>query len=169
MSYSIDPTAKLKIISLEGPNVTVEAMFNPKEVAVEKTVPWGAQQKKGAADLEYTGGAPMTMSFELMFDAYESGETILPKIQALYKLTDASITDEIIGSKKNEQGKRPPKCKVIWGAQAESHDGGVPKFECVIESVSVKYTMFSPDGIALRATVNIKVKEAKDLGVGRKK
>jgi hypothetical protein len=33
-------------------------------------------------------------------------------------------------------------------------------FRCVIESMSTKYTMFNPLGVPIRATVNLKLKEA---------
>ena len=33
-------------------------------------------------------------------------------------------------------------------------------FKCVIESLSTKLTMFSPAGMPIRATVNLKLKEA---------
>jgi len=36
----------------------------------------------------------------------------------------------------------------------------VPTFKCVIESLSVKYTMFSDQGVPLRATCTVKLKEA---------
>lgn len=164
---SIDPTAKLKIVSLEGDEeVTVIAQFNPKEIAVDRAVPWQKQKKKGPADLEFTGGEPKSMSFELLFDTFESSDrSVQTEIEKLHKLTDmvASL-------------KRPPKVKVIWGTPAtreptsgdESVSGGIPSFQAVIESVAVKYTMFTPDGRAVRATANVKFKEAADLKVGKK-
>jgi hypothetical protein len=161
---SIDPTAKLKIISLEDPLVTVIAHFNPKEVGVERTVPWQQQKKKGPADLEFTGGQPRTMSFELLFDGFESNLSVQTEIAKLHQLSD--MVPAL---------KRPPKVKVIWGTPAtsagrgdESASGGIPSFQAVIESVSVKYTMFKPDGTVVRATANVKFKEAADLKVGKK-
>jgi hypothetical protein len=162
---SIDPTAKLKIVSLEGPLVTVVAHFNPKEVAVDRSVPWQKQKKKGPADLEFTGGEPKSMSFELMFDGFETNTSVQGMVEKLHKLTDM------------DPGlKRPPKVKVIWGTPAtsepargdESVSEGIPSFQAVIESVAVKYTMFTPDGKAVRATANVKFKEAADLKVGKK-
>ena len=50
--------------------------------------------------------------------------------------------------------RRPHHCVVSWG------DRGLPKFQCVIESLSTKYTMFSSDGKPLRATCTVKLKEA---------
>ena len=157
MSFTIDPSAKLKIVSLEGPSVTVEAQFNPKEVQVDHSTPWQKQKKKGPADLEYTGGEPKTMTVELMFDGFEQNESIQSSIDDLNKLTD-------LMEDSGDQA-RPPKVKVIWGSEGSDN---LPKFESVIESVSVKYTMFSPDGKVLRATANLKLKEASNLKVGKK-
>ncbi len=156
MSYSIDPAGKLKIIGLEGGanGLTVTAQFNPKEISVDRSIPWQKQKKKGPADLEFTGGDPKTMSFELMFDGFETGQPVQVEIEKLHKLSDMDTSL-----------KRPPKVKVIWGSEGGA--GMIPKFECVIESVAVKYTMFDGNGVAVRATANIKVKEAGNLAVGK--
>ena len=43
---------------------------------------------------------------------------------------------------------------VSWGGAK------LPNFECVIESLSIKYSMFSSEGDPLRATATVKLKEA---------
>lgn len=154
---TFDPSAKLKIIGLEGgrDGKTVEAQFNPKELQIDKSVPWQKQKKaKDPADLEFTGGEPMTMSLELMFDGYEkgAGSDVQKHVATLIELADVDTGL-----------KRPSKVKVIWGDQ-----GKLPPFEGVIESVSTKYTMFSPDGVVLRATCNVKLKQAANLKLGKK-
>jgi hypothetical protein len=47
---------KLRIIGLEGgtSGVTVEAQFNPKEISVDKSVPWQKQKTQGPGDLEFS-------------------------------------------------------------------------------------------------------------------
>jgi hypothetical protein len=158
MSFKhIDPPGKLKIVSVELPKeITVEAQFNPKEVSIDRSVPWQKQKKKGPADLEYTGGEPKTMSLELMFDGFEQDASVQGEIEKLHKMTDMM---EERGDK-----ARPTKVKVIWGSEGGEY---LPTFEAVIESVGVKYTMFNPDGKVLRATANVKLKEAKNLKVGK--
>jgi len=155
---TIDPKATLKIIGLEGAanTVAVEASFNPKEIQLDKSVPWQKQKKKGPADLEFTGAEPKTISLELMFDGFEQNASVQGKLDDLHKLSDMDTGL-----------KRPPKVKVIWGTGTDSDGGALPKFEAVIESVSIKYTMFSPEGKVLRATANVKLKEASDLKVGK--
>lgn len=48
----------------------------------------------------------------------------------------------------------PPVCLFIWGTYI---------FKCIIERVSKKYTMFLPDGTPVRATLNITMKEYKEV------
>jgi hypothetical protein len=147
---------KFKIIGLEGKarRVVVEAQFNPKEIDIQKPIPWQLQAKKGPTDLEFNAGQPMTMDVELMFDGVESQSSIQGEIDKLYTLSDADATL-----------KRPPKLKVVWGP--EGAEGTMPQFEAVLEALSVRYLMFDANGKPLRATVRLKFKEAGDLRVGK--
>lgn len=153
---NIDPTAKLKLIGLEESckDVTVSAQFNPKELQVDKAVPWQKQKKsKDAADLEFTGAEPMSMSLELLFDGYERGESVLAIVKKVHQLADP-----------DPKLKRPSKVKVILGAGSNTKE--FPEFTGVIESVATKYTMFASDGSVLRATVNVKLKQAHNIADG---
>ena len=122
----------------------MEVQFNPKEISIDKSVPWQRQKTKAAGDLEFTAAEPMTLSCELMFDGFESGAHIQDEIGKLDRLSDI-----------DPGPKRPPKVKVVWGA--EGAPGMIPKFESVIESLGAKYTMFDGNGMPLRATVNVAV------------
>jgi hypothetical protein len=50
------------------------------------------------------------------------------------------------------------------GQVATFYWSGEPRFRGVIASVGVKYTMFLPNGIPVRATANVEVKQAGRLG-----
>ena len=147
---------KLRIVGLEGgaSSVTVEAQFNPKEIAFDKSVPWQRQKAQGPGDLEFSGAEPMTMSCELMFDGFETRLSIQDEIDRLHSLSDV-----------DSSLKRPPKVKVVWGA--EGVPGTIPTFEAVIESVGIKYTMFDGNGRPLRATVRLGLKQARRLKVAQ--
>lgn len=158
MALTIDPTAKLKIISLDDSGGTfVEAQFNPKELQIDKSVPWSKHKssKDESPDMEFTGAEPMTMSLELLFDGAESGTSVQTEVDKLIKL--ASIIDFNVVAK-----KRPHRVKVIWGSPdgAGGTSGGLMPFEGVISSVSTKYQMFSKDGVPLRATCQCKLTQA---------
>ncbi len=154
--------AKLTIGSLDDPEVPtglqVEAHYNPKELQVDKTVPWTKVNQANQANndgihLEFTGAEGRSMSVEMLFDGYETNgmagkKTVSQAIADLEKL--ASVIDP---TSTDENKRRPRRCVVSWGS-------GMPSFRCVIESISTKYTMMTTDGVPLRATVQVKLKEA---------
>jgi len=173
MSAFSRASVKLTIASVDDPGIRVEAQYNPKELQVDQTVPWqkpqaanqtGSQQGSGGGGgggggnddpiaLEFTGAQGRTMSVELLFDGYEDGAAGGAKVVAavgaletLARVRDPKSTDEKM--------RRPHQCLVSWGAR------GLPSFQCVIESLSTKYTMFSSEGQPLRATSTVKLKEA---------
>jgi hypothetical protein len=147
---------KLTIVGTEGSasGVIVEAQFNPKEISIDKSVPWQKRKTNGPGDLEFTVAEPKTLSCELMFDGFESAEPIQAEIEKLHVMSDV------------DPGlKRPPKLKVVWGD--EGAPGMIPAFAAVIESLGVKYTMFDGNGKPLRATVSLRFKEARKIKVGQ--
>lgn len=140
---------KLTITGLES-GVTFTAQFNPKEIHVDKSVPWSKSKtsRSDQPELEFTSAEGRSMSFELAFDTFEAKTDVhaayIAKLLAL-----ASVMDQ----NGAEEKKRPTRVRVQWGT------GGL-KFEGVIESLSIKYTMFMPDGTPVRATCSVKLKEA---------
>jgi hypothetical protein len=149
------PASKhLTIGSIDVKTLQVEAQYNPKELVVDKRIPWTkANQSNKTNDegihLEFSGAEGRTMTVEMLFDGYEKNESVAPKIKALEDL--ASV---ITASGEKEDERRPHRCTVSWS------DKGLPRFDCVIENINTKYTMFSSDGVPLRATVTVKLKEA---------
>ena len=80
------------------------------------------------------------LSVELFFDTYEEKKSVhehTDKLQALALV--------------NPDKHRPPLVMFSWGAV---------KFKGVVESLSVRFTMFLPDGKACRAVANLTIKEA---------
>ncbi|MBE7453242.1 MAG: hypothetical protein HS111_31555 [Kofleriaceae bacterium] len=152
MSISFQPSMKLTITTLEGPAIAVTAMYNPKDLDVQKAAPWTkAPSSKGdQPDLEFTAADGRSMSFELWFDTYESGGDV----HAMYVANLVRMA-MVMDPDGDEEKKRPPKVQVLWGT--------LPPFRGVIESVGTKYTMFLPTGIPVRATCTVKIKEADKL------
>lgn len=155
MSNFLHPSSKSGVVSIASldTSIQVDAQYNPKELQVDKTVPW---QKKSQANktqetgiqLEFTGAEGRSMTLELMFDGFETGTSVAGNVDTLN--TMASVLDP---ASADETRRRPHMCVVTWGTT-------VPTFKCVIESLSVKYTMFSEQGVPLRATCTVKLKEA---------
>ena len=147
---------KLTITGLEGGSsgVTVAVHFNPKEISIDKVVPWQKQKTAGPGDLEFSSAEPQTMSFELMFDGFEANASIQDEIDKLQQLSDIDASL-----------RRPPKVKIVWGREGAA--GTMPPFEAVVESMRIKYTMFDANGRPLRGTVAMGFKQARKLKVAQ--
>jgi len=146
-------SGRISIASLDD-DTSVTAQYNPKELQVDKSVPWSKVNQANNANtqgihLEFTGAEGREITVELLFDGYETGSSIAGQVAALETLSSVWKPNS-----KKENERRPHLCVVTWGQR------GLPSFRCVIESLSTKYTMFSPDGVPLRATCTVKLKEA---------
>lgn len=165
---------KLTIGSLDDTGLTVSAQYNPKELQVDRNVPWakppatnksnnkgkggGGGGADGGIRMEFTGAEGRAMQVELLFDGYEvGGGTVLQSI------TDLETMATVRSSDPNAKSdlRRPHHCVVKWG------DRGLPSFKCVIQSLSVKYQAFSEDGLPLRATATVKLAEADTVQLGK--
>ncbi|HEX2692066.1 MAG TPA: hypothetical protein VHN14_35900 [Kofleriaceae bacterium] len=161
MSNFQHPSAKISIASIDPgyTNLEVQADYNPKELQIDKSVPWqknpqaNKSPEKGI-QLEFTGAEGRSMSIEMLFDGFEDNKPVAGKIETLNKLASP-----LVPGSTNENERRPHRCVVTWGSNKS--------FRCVIESLSVKYTMFSPDGDPLRATATVKLKEADVVGMAK--
>lgn len=124
----------------------IAVQYNPKEIQVDKTVPWQQHPRSHAEvpGLEYTSGNGKNLAVELLLDGYEAHESVQDTVDQLERLTVATDI---------QNKRRPPVCSFIWGAR-------FPKFRGVVESLQVKYTMFLPDGAPCRAVVSLKLKQA---------
>jgi hypothetical protein len=153
---------KITIKSLDD-GTEVKAQYNPKELQIDRTVPWsptGEANKSNASNnshgihLEFTGAQARTLSVELLFDGYETkaGSGFHVKVEKQVALLEHLASVRKPGSKKEDE-RRPHWCVASWGSSLKA-------FRCVIESLSTKYTMFDSDGNPLRATCTVKLKEA---------
>ncbi len=155
MSSSNSASGKLTIIALDKPaapgKASLEAQYNPKEIGVDKKVPWQkAPTSTGdQPEMQFTSAEGRTMSFEMFFDTYEEGSNVHTKYVG--PLIALAMVMEPGGK---EEKKRPPRVRILWG------NGALPQFDGVIASVGTKYTMFKADGTPVRATCNVQITEA---------
>jgi hypothetical protein len=161
-----DTYEKLFIRGEEGAvaGVMVEALFNPKELGIDKNVPW-KQQDKAEGDSppqEFTTGSPRGMSFDLFVDGWEGGPPDFVPFDVyaefVSKLEKFVMIDKGL--------KRPPMVTAVWSNK-------FPAFKGVVASMNVKYTMFFSDGAPARCNVTLKLTEASKAeykgGSGKKK
>ncbi|MEZ4466751.1 MAG: phage tail protein [bacterium] len=138
--------AKLQITPVDGKkqNQAIEALFNPKEYTISKSVPWNPQSASGldAPELQFTTGQGETLQLELFFDTYEAATNVKTHTDKLHELAliDTSL-------------HRPPMVLVTWGTLS---------FKGVVESLNHRFTMFMEDGTPVRATCSITLRRAEN-------
>jgi hypothetical protein len=151
-----------------GPAMRVN--FNPTEYTLNK----GAQIVEVAIPgldspiLQFVRGQTESLSLDLFFDTTESG-------MDENALSVTSLTDQFYQlAKIDGQTHAPPICFFSWGDQFPgqrayaSMGGGTGSqqrhgFKCVVESVRQRFTLFNPQGVPLRATLTVSLKEYKTL------
>jgi hypothetical protein len=154
-SRNIEDKGRLLITAVDGFGGHVRAHFNPKEVQFDKKVNWNEKKAAGHNEpyFEYTSGTPRSMTMELLFDRFEvKDETVEPELQTLQQMTMA-----LDPKSKKESERRPPLLKVT--------NGPIPNFQCVLESLMIKVTMFDRQGRPVRATATVTFKELRLKGV----
>lgn len=138
---------KVQIIAKEGGISPCTAMFNPKELQIDRSISWtnakGAHEENPEQEFKEPNSAELSCT--LYFDTYETKADVAKLVEPLEKM--AMIQDCGPAS-----GKHPPLCVFSWGAFT---------FQGVIESLSQKYTMFLENGLRVRCEVELKMKSAK--------
>ena len=145
---------KASFVSITGESKkkTFTVQYNPKEFKVNKSLTWKDYEVQGqtANPTQFQKGAPMTASFDLIFDTTADGENVQSVwVEALLDLTDADEKPKD-GEAAKTQKQRPGAYTFTWGDFS---------MECVIESIDVTYLMFASSGQALRARCSVKLKE----------
>lgn len=157
---------KFVIASLDEPGKhNVTAQFNPKELQIDRPVPWGDPGEAGGGnsgsdkpgiEKQFSGAKGRSITVELLFDESEKirkGE-IAKNVGKLETL--ASVRKP---QSKKEEERRPHHCICTWGSVLkEERDAAA--FRCVIENITTKYEMFDVSGNPLRARVTLKLTEA---------
>jgi hypothetical protein len=144
--------------------------FNPTEYTLNKAAQFAEITIPGldSSILQFVRGQTETLSLDLFFDTTESGMD--DNAKSVTDLTDAFYQLIKIEGKTHA----PPICFFTWGASFPgqrsyaSLGGGTGSqqrhgFKCVVDSVRQRFTLFSPLGVPLRATLTVSLKEYKTL------
>jgi nucleoid-associated protein YgaU len=154
---STDKPAKAWIEAIDGGDTgRIMCLYNPNEYTLKKRNNWTPVKAigKNIPELKFTGGQSQTLTMQLFFDTYTLGEDVRDTTKRIWKLMsiDPLLTDT------NTDKGRPPKVRFGWGT-------GEWSFEAVITDITQKNTMFSRDGVPVRATLDITFLQAKDVSV----
>lgn len=143
---------KAKIKNLDT-GTEVQCMFNPKEYTFTKTNTWSSDVKIGqnVPEVKFTGGKAMTLTMELFFDTYETGEDVRTYTDHIWRLMR-------INEDTKDKGHKgwPPKCEFQWGETWS--------FKAVITSLTQKFTLFLGNGTPARSTLNVAFQQVLDEG-----
>jgi LysM repeat protein len=140
---------KLSIKNLDN-GEEFKVLFNPTEYTFEDSSKWQEQEgNRRGPELQYTGGDRKRLSMELFYDTYEAKEDVRLYTGKLQQLL-------IVTTDGGNNGKRPPLVELSWG-QAQSNVGF--PFKCVLESLKQQFTLFTSDGMPVRAKVSVSFKE----------
>lgn len=158
--------AMLVVTWFSGEIEFIAVQFNPNQLAFNKGVQVAEIPIPGLDSplIQFVRGQNETLSVDLFFDSTESGMGIGAKSVTEY-------SDQIYQLVKIEPDSHaPPICEFIWnnkfpGSDIAANFGNQKRnsFKCIVESVRHQYTLFSPEGIPLRATVSVNLKEYKTL------
>jgi len=119
----------------------IPVMFNPAEYTLDKGNTFAEIGIPGltAPPIQFVRGNLRTLRMELFFDTYEQRTDVRVFSQKLTGLLEKDPTT---------QG--PPILIFSWGQL---------NFQCVLDSVSQRFTMFLNDGTPVRATLSVTFKE----------
>jgi|SwirhirootsSR2_FD_contig_31_17372957_length_1876_multi_8_in_0_out_0_2 hypothetical protein len=132
---------RVEIEATEGSAGTCKAMFNPKELTINKSVSWEAKDAhQEDPKAEFTKPQPTKLSCTLYFDTYETKADVYGHVAPLENM-----------ARMDPALKRPPLCLFKWGKFV---------FKGVVTEMNQKYTMFLDDGTRVRCEVSLGMQAA---------
>lgn len=150
----------------DGSMEIMDVQFNPTEFTLEKSAQLAEIVIPGLDSplLQFVRGQNEKLNVDLFFDTTEHGT-------GAGATSVTTLTDPIYSLVKIEPaGHAPPVCTFFWNAKFPGADlppasGNQRRtsFQCVVESVKQKLTFFSPEGVPLRATLTLTLREYKTL------
>lgn len=143
-----------------------DVQYNPTELSFDKNVQLAEVNIPGldAPLQQFVRGQAEKLSLELFFDTTDGGmgvgaESVTAKTDRIYQLV-----------KVESDTHAPPIVTFSWnhafpGDNLRYGSGNQMRnsFKGVVESVRQKFTLFSPEGVPLRATVNLVLREYRTL------
>lgn len=129
----------------------VSVLFNPEDYTVNREVNWAQASIPGlsAPLLQFVSGAMQTLEMELLMDSREdhtgvsAGSDIRNQTSQVVGLMDIDPTTHA-----------PPVVLFAWGSLT---------FTCVLARVTQRFIMFRPDGVPIRARLQVTFNEFRDV------
>lgn len=112
----------------------VTVMFNPSEYTVLNEVKY----LKTDHNIQFKNFEMPEFKVSLFYDTYETGTDVREETKKIISLMEPTVA--------GVKTMRPPVCVFVWG---------LFKYRGVISSVQQRYTMFMPNGIPVRALLDV--------------
>lgn len=163
-----------------GRTDTYKVQYNPKELSFEKSAQYGDINIPGLDSplQQFVRGGLGKLTIELFFDTTEDGMGVgatsvtghTDRVLRLVKVDGPSHAPAVVTFCWNNQFPgsviaMPPSPKAESGAEGGNKSGNQSQnsFVGIAESVSQRFTLFSPEGVPLRATVTLVLREFRPL------
>ena len=144
----------------------IDVQFNPTELVFNRAVQTAEIGIPGLDSplLQFVRGQSETLTIDLFFDTTEQGmgvgaTSVTTQSDRIYELT-----------KIEPDAHAPPVVAFMWnqkfpGSDVSDNIGNQRRtdFQGIVESVRQRFTLFSPDGVPLRAVLTVTFKEYKTL------
>jgi len=144
---------KAKITQIVPAGSDVDVLFNPTEYRLSKSNQFAEVAIPGlsAPMLQFGHGNAQTLAMQLFFDTYDpqSNNSLAAKNEEVRTHT-RKVTDLLAI---NGSLHAPPICQFSWGKFV---------FIGVLQQADVRCTLFLPDGVPVRATVDVTFKQFYD-------
>lgn len=145
------PLARATIEPIRPPGDAVECLFNPSQYSLDASNQIAEIGVPGLRSpvLQFVRGGGRSLAVELLFDTFEARQAGGRTVDEVGPLTDA-----VYGLLAPTPATgAPPVCVFSWKDL---------RFQCVVERVSGRFTMFRADGAPLRATLAVTLREYVD-------
>jgi hypothetical protein len=146
--------------------------YNPKEFTLEKQLQHGELAIPGldAPLQQFVRGQAEKLTVELFFDTTENGmgagaQSVTEHTDRIYKLAKVESSSHAPAIVTFSWGSKFPGSSLSYGEAGGGASGNQTRnsFVGVVESVRQQFTLFSSEGIPLRATVTLTLKEFRTL------
>lgn len=149
-----------------------EVQYNPKEFSLEKGLQHGEINIPGldAPLQQFVRGQAEKLTVELFFDTTENGmgenaTSVTEHTDRIYKLAKIENSSHAPAIVTFCWNSKFPGASLSYAEQGSGASGNQTRnsFVGVVESVRQQFTLFSSEGVPLRATVNLVLKEYRTL------
>jgi nucleoid-associated protein YgaU len=154
---------KAYLTRADDQSVRVPCLFNPKELSVEKSNQYAEVNIPGLSSpvFQFVRGNARSVTLDLFFDTYMAGEDVRSYTDRITGWDAGVMLSNLSDGPKglmdiDSKLHAPPVCLFVWGSFV---------FQCIIERVSKRFTMFLPEGVPVRATLSVTLKEYREVDI----